>query len=470
MKVLLMNPPMKEKELFTESSKETASRIPPLGLAYLASYIKQEGFEVKIWDGFVEKDSWEEIRDKAKDYDLLGIHVLTSFALRAYQFANYLKEVLNKPIVLGGCHVSAVPIEAITYPFIDYVIVGEGEIILAELCKFINGNSNIDLKNILGLYYKENGIIKFNGIRPLIENINILPLPARELFNWNLYKTSEARKSSTKLDQGLLTSRGCPYNCSYCSKDITGNKVRNFSLEKVIEEIKSIIKNYDVEEISIWDETFTLQRERVIEFCNLLKKEELNITWTCSSRVDRVDEELLKIMKEGGCNFIAYGIESGNDRILKKIGKRTTKDMIRKAIAITKKAGIPIRGYFMIGLWGDTEETINDTISFAKELNLDIATFTLMVPLPNTLDYERASKQNNFHKEYWKDRMFPEFNFLEKPVYIPEGMTEERLLELHKKAYKDFYFRPKFMFKQIRNINSIKDIKRLFKGAKAILK
>jgi len=470
MKVLLMNPPMREEELFSKSAKETASRIPPLGLAYLAAYLEKKGHKVRIWDGFVEKNNPYEIKEMVKDYDIIGIHVLTSFALRAYNFAKFLKQIFpNKPIVLGGCHVSALPLEAISYSFIDYVVVGEGEITLAELCKSLE-NKKPKLNKILGLYYKNGEQIQFNGLRHVIKNLDILPFPARHLFNWKLYKTSEARKSSTKPDMAILTSRGCPYNCSYCSKDVTGRMVRNFSIPYVINEIKYLIENYGIEELSIWDETFTLQKERIIEFCHALKRENINISWTCSSRVDRIDEELLKIMKKHGCNFIAYGIESGNDEILSKMGKNTTKETVRKAIKATNKAGIPIRGYFMIGLWGDNKKTIMDTINFAKELDLDIATFTMMVPLPNTLDYKRACEQSNFTKEYWKYRMFPEFNFLENPIYVPEGMTKQELIKLHKKAYYSFYVRPKFVIKQLTKTHSIKDIKRLIAGAKTILK
>jgi len=471
MKILLMNPPMKEEELFTNSSKETASRIPPLGLGYLAAYLEREGHEVRIWDGFVEKDSWEEISKLAENYDLLGIHALTSFVLRAYEFAEFLKRKLpDKPIVFGGCHVTALPLEAMEKQFIDYVVIGEGEITTFELCKVLENESK-DMTEILGVYYRDgSGNIKFNGFRPKIPDIDILPFPARHLFNWKLYKSSEARKSRAKKDMAILTSRGCPYQCSYCSKDVTGHKVRNFGLNQVMAEIKHLVKEYNIEELSIWDETFTLQKERVIEFCQALKKERLNITWSCSSRVDRVDVELLKIMKKHGCNFIAYGIESGNDDILKKMKKNITKDLVRKAIKATKKAGIPIRGYFMVGLWGDTKDTILDTIKFAKELDPEIATFTMMVPLPKTLDYERACQQDNFTKEYWKYRMFPEFNFLDSPLYVPEGMNSEELVELHKKAYSSFYFRPKFLLKQLASIRSLGDVKRLLAGAKTVLK
>ena len=471
MKVLLMNPPMKEEELFTDSAKQTASRIPPLGLGYLAAYLEQEGHEVKIWDGFVEKDSWEEISKLAEEYDLLGIHTLTSFVLRAYEFAQFLKQKLpDKPLVFGGCHATALPLEAMEKPFIDYVVVGEGEITTAELCQKLD-NQDSDMSTILGIYYRDqSGKVLFNGPRKNIENINLLPFPARHLFNWELYKSSEARKSSARKDMAILTSRGCPYQCSYCSKDITGHKVRNFSLDRVMAEIKYLIKEYGIEELSIWDETFTLFRERVIEFCHLLKQENLNLTWSCSSRVDREDLDLLRTMKANGCNFIAYGIESGNDEVLKKMNKGITKDLVRKAITVTKKAKIPIRGYFMVGLWGDTPNTILDTIKFAKELDPEIATFTMMVPLPKTLDYARACQQDNFTKEYWKHRMFPEFNFLDSPLYVPEGMTSSELVELHKKAYSSFYFRPKFLLQQVTSIRSIQDIKRLLAGAKTILK
>jgi radical SAM superfamily enzyme YgiQ (UPF0313 family) len=470
MKILLMNPPMKGKELYTKSSEDIATKIPPLGLGYLASYLEEQNHKVKIWDGFVEPGSWEEAKNIAKNYDLLGIHVLTSFALRAYQFAEFLKkEFPDKPIVLGGCHVSALPLEAIKKPFVDYVVVGEGEISVAKLCKSLENKSS-NLKKLLGIYYKDQkGNIKFNGPQPFIKNLDILPFPARHLFKWDFYKVSEVRKSSIKRDMAILTSRGCPYQCTFCSKDVTGHKMRFFSISKVISEIKHLIKEYGIEELSIWDETFTAKRERVIEFCNALKKEKINIAWTCGSRVDRVDEELLKIMKKSGCNFIAYGIESGNDKILKSISKGITKEMVRKAIKATKKAKIYVRGFFMIGVCEDTKETIIDTINFAKELDLDLANFCMLVPLPNTLDYEKACQQNNFIKEYWKFRMFPEINFINKPIYVPENMTEKELIKLKKRAYRSFYLRPKYIIKQIQTINSTKSIKRLISGAKTIL-
>ncbi|MBU0979764.1 MAG: B12-binding domain-containing radical SAM protein [Nanoarchaeota archaeon] len=469
MNILLMNPPMKEKELFTESSKETASIIPPLGLAYLAGYMEKQGHEVRIWDGFVERQGWEKVAELAKDYDLLGIHVLSSFVVRAYEFARYLKERLpDKPIVLGGCHVSAVPQEALSNPWVDYVVVGEGEETLTELCEAICGKRKLD--TVKGIGFKVKGKMKFNEARPFIEDIDKLPFPARHLFNWKLYRSSGARRSSEKRDMGLLTSRGCPFSCSFCSKDVTGMKIRNFSIPRVMAEIRHMVKEYGVQELAIWDETFTTQRSRVMEFCDCLKKEGLNITWTCSSRVDRVDQELLSKMKKSGCTLIAYGIESGNDDILKKMNKRTNLDLVRKAVKATKKAGIPVRGYFMVGLWGDTPKTIDDTINFAKELDPDVATFTMMVPLPNTLDYFRACRQKNFQKEYWKHRMFPEFNFLEDPIYVPEGMTQKQLIRLHKKAYHSFYFRPRYLLRQVTSIRSFGDLSRLIAGAKTVLK
>ncbi|MEX2680159.1 MAG: radical SAM protein [Candidatus Sigynarchaeota archaeon] len=471
---------MLEKELYTRNSKDTASKLPPLGLGYLAAFLEKHGYEVRIWDGFYEKGGMAEILQIAREYDVLGIHVLTSFAIRAYGFAQQLKKRYpEKPIVVGGCHVSALPLEAIEKDYIDYVVVGEGERSLLDLCDALETRDKTiiekKLASMLGVYYKnrtgtnKEKMILFNGNRPLIQDLDEIPFPARHLFNWNLYKSSEARKSSTKKDMAILTSRGCPFQCSYCAKDVTGYKVRYFSIPRVIEEIKHLIERYGIEELSIWDETFTLQRNRIIEFCNALEKENLNISWTCSSRVDKVDLELLRMMKRHGCNLIAYGIESGNDAILKNTMKGVNKAISRKAIDMTKKAGIPIRGYFMIGLWGDTVETIKDTINFACELDPDIATFSMMVPLPNTLDYTRACQQANFEKEYWKNRNFPEFNFLIDPIFVPDTLSKEQLVKLHKFAYRKFYFRPKFLIRQLKTIRSLDGIRRLMRGVRTIL-
>ena len=480
-KILLMNPALPDTELFTRSSEGTASRLPPLGLGYLAAFLERHGYEVRIWDGFYEKGGITEIIQIGNEYDVFGIHVLTSFARGAYKFAEKLKKRYpEKTIVMGGCHVSALPLEAMERDYIDYVIVGEGERSFLELCDALEKRDQTalvhDLVSIRGVYYKNRIGVKptkrifFNGMRPLIEDLDEIPPPARHLFNWSLYKSSEARKSSTRKDLSILNSRGCPFQCSFCSKDVTGHHVRYFSIPRVIEEIKHMINRYGIEEISIWDETFTLQRNRVVEFCKALEKEQLKITWSCSTRVDKVDLELLKYMKDHGCNLIAYGIESGSDTILKNTMKGVTKEIIRRAIAMTKRAKISIRGYFMIGLWGDTMETIRETIKFARELDPDIATFSMMVPLPNTLDYTRACKQSNFTREYWTKRNFPEFNFLNDPIFIPETMSKKELIRLHKLAYRAFYFQPKILLKQLMSIRSVKGIRRLINGARTILR
>ena len=467
-KILLVNPPLKKDELFKRGAKETGSLLPFLGLGYIAAVLLKEKHEVKIIDGVVEELSMQDIGEAAKNYDLIGIISVTSFALRSYETAKVIKEISKKKIVIGGPHVSAVPSEAIKKKYIDYVIVGECEYPMAELVRALEGKMGINL--VKNLYYKENGVIKFNGKRPLIENLDELPFPAWNLFPLNKYKPSSARTIHNKKSFSIITSRGCPFQCTFCSKDVIGTKYRKHSPERIIDEINYLIKKYGAEEIAIWDEEFTIDKERVKKFCDLLKKENIKIDWSCSARVNSVDYELLHLMKQSGCSLIMYGVESGNQEMLKRIKKYITLGQIEKAFKITKRAGIPIRAFFMLGLVGDTIKTMKQTIAFAKKLNPDIASFTLLAPLPNTEDYTNAQKEGKFTPEYWDKIIFPEFNFLDKPIYLPEGITEKQLLSIHKKAYLSFYLRPKFIIKQVLAINSISEIKRLFRGTMSLVR
>jgi len=196
----------------------------------------------------------------------------------------------------------------------------------------------------------------------------------------------------------------------------------------------------------------------------------LGIPWSCEARIDTVDEEMLRIMKKAGCEFIAYGIESGSDRILRSVNKRiNTKDIIR-VIRKTQAAGIPIRGYFILGFIGETEEEMYQTIQFATFLNIEIATFALLVPFPGSVDYVRAQKDGgSFDPDFFRKKIVPEFNFPDEPIYCPNGLSPKRLLEIHRESYRVFYYRPSFILKEILKIRGFQDIKRLLRGAKTLV-
>ena len=293
-----------------------------------------------------------------------------------------------------------------------------------------------------------------NKPRPLIENLDIIPFPARHLLgDLRLYSHTPLRGSGFVIS--VLTSRGCPFNCLYCDQSVFTRKWRANSADYVIKEIKMLKDKYDADEISFEDDNFALSKERTIEICKKMINENLNITWSCCIRIDRIDEEILTWMKKAGCKNIYVGIESGNQKQLNFINKNLSIEQIRRALKIAKKSGIKnIYGSFIVGLPHDTKETINQTINFACSLPLTGVSFNLFTPYPNTKLREIASKFGVI-KENWE--LYSDHpNFVS---YIPENMTPEELMRLQTFAYKKFFMRPKYILANIRNIANINFMK-----------
>jgi len=473
-KILLINPPISFNEQFVGGSKNVAGLLAPLGLAYIAAYLENNCHKVRIIDGMVENINVDDIAKIAKTYDMVGITSITLFDLRSRETAAAIKQTdKDVPIVLGGPHPTVVPFESLKDRNVDYVIRGEGEITILELIDVMGGKKKPE--DVLGLAFKKKGIkgnkdkIIINENRPLIKNLDEIPMPARHLLPMKLYKYSEGRAKNKKA-LSMISSRGCVHNCSFCSNNEMFRRIfRAHSPERVVEEMEVLIKKYKAKEIGFWDDNIMFIKKRVIEICNLIKERDIEIDWHAEGRVDAADFEVLKKMKESGCYLLAYGVESGSERILKDIGKNVTKNKIRNAFAMSKKVGLMTRGYFILGFIGETLKEMNQTIGFAKELNPDIATFAFLTPLPGTRDFTRAQKEGRFDKDYYKKRLIPEFNFLDKPIYLPTGIKEEQMINIHRKAYREFYFRPSYMVKQIKNIKSFADIKRLLNGAMAVV-
>ena len=382
MRILLIAPPFKR---FTG----LVSNYFPLGLAYLATVVKRDVHEVRIFeaDAAVKPTSldftdeyrrydwylrgvndlnhpvWTEIRQLLTDYrpDLVGISSMTPQIASALRVADLCKEYdPDCYVVMGGAHPTVSPEQSIAYPAIDFIVRGEGEIAFSELIKAIDAGAR-DFSHIKGVSYKQNGQVIHNPPSEFIEELDTVPFPAREdLMNIQNY-TSE--------DMGmLLTSRGCPYRCTYCYHPWKG-KVHFRSIDNVIEEIKQVKRDYGTRQFAIKDDTFTVNRRHVTEFCERLIEENLDINWDCTTRVDRVDEKLLKLMLRAGCNVIKVGIETGRERILEAIRKGITLEQSREAATLFNQHGVFWSGYFMMGLPQETEKDILKTYEFMKELN-----------------------------------------------------------------------------------------------------
>jgi anaerobic magnesium-protoporphyrin IX monomethyl ester cyclase len=353
-------------------------------LAYLAAVLERDGHEVGIFDfGLDPQASLEDEVQRVCAFgpEIVGITAMTSLYHSALETAILLKAYLGRAIVLGGPHATIYPERILQEsPVFDYVIRGEGEETILDLVRAL-GEGDRDLGTISGLTYRLQDRIVSNPDRPLISDLDTLPFPARHLCDLERYGLSTPGGQPMVT---LLSSRGCPYNCSYCFKGIVGRTYRQRSPENIIAELRSVIQQYGIRNFYFIDDLFTLNLERLDVLAERFVQEKLDIRWQCLARVDRVNKAALARMYAAGCRRIHYGIESGNQDVLERIGKGITLKQVRQAVQWAKAAGIHVKGYFMLGLPGDTEETMRQTVDFAADLDLRETMFSLTTPFPGT--------------------------------------------------------------------------------------
>lgn len=458
--ILMVNPPYINK---TTGLKKVVSIHPPLGLAYLAASLEKEGLAVQILDANAEFLTIEETANKiaSNDAEYVGITAVTVTIQIVYSLSKAIKERCNKKIIVGGPHVTFLPERTLKEcSAIDIIIRGEGENTIIELLKSKN------LEKITGITYRsmDDKIIS-NPDRPLIENIDEIPFPARHLLPVDTYRPNiyfnkgyKGRKYAR-----IITSRGCPNRCVFCSSAHFWKKLRLRSPENVISEIESLVTNYDIKHLDFLDDTMTLSRERIKKICTLMKERGLDIDWTCYARVNNITEDIISLMKESGCFGIAFGVESGNQEVLNRIQKNITLEQVRKAIKVTKNAGIKTMCDFMIGLPGDTVETIDQTINFAIELNPDLAFFSITTPFPGTALFNEAMSRGWINENYSWDEM----TLHGMTKFRNEDINSKYLAEIYPKALKKFYLRPGYIsnvFKRI--ILNPYEFKNYFMGAR----
>lgn len=462
--IILIVPPLYPNELYARGATHTASKLPPLGLAYLGAYLMREGHKVTIHDGIACPCSFAEITRMCEGYDLIGISAVSTYAVRVLELTRHIKQTLPSiPIVVGGPHVTALPESLITFGA-DYAVIGEGEQTLLELANALDSQDSGALNKIDGLCYVSDGQLIRTNRRRMIDNLDDIPMPARELLPMHLYSTSSARSRKSP-SHSLLASRGCPGVCTFCSKKTFGSIVRYFSPSRIVDEFFELKNKYGAKDIAVWDDNFTANNSLVSEVCDRLLARGLDIPWSVESRVDTVTSDVLKSLRRAGCECIAYGIESGSQRVLDSANKKIQKETIKEVIEKSREAGLFIRGYFMMGLPGESEADMLETVKFALSLNVDMATFTLFVPLPGTAAYRQALKSGTFKDpEYFYHRILPEFNLPDEAIYTPQGISESQLLKIHKSAYSSYYFRPSMFIRHLKRINSVSDIKPLLKG------
>lgn len=435
MKILLISPP-------TISAIKHVVGVtgPPLGLAYLASIARERGHVVKIIDSLASNLSFSDVRNEIKAYDpeLIGLTPTTSMMPDAYNVADTARSINpDVKIAIGGPHVTFAPDITMTENrSIDYVIRGEGELVFANLLDHLSGKKEV--KEIRGLSYRASDKIVNNAPEILIPDVDSIPLPALDLLPMQEYRIDDKSFGT------IMTSRGCPYNCIFCSSSLQfGKQWRGHSVDRVISELRRLVDKYNKKEIEFLDDTFTLNMKRAIEISNRIKSEKLDIHYSASARVNLFNDEIAAAIKSSGAHTIYFGIESGNQKTLDFIGKSITLDQSVTAVKKARKVGLNTLGSFIIGFPEDTVKDVKNTIKFSKRLNVTVVQFTIATPYPGTRLWDYVMQRNLLLSRNWRD-----FTTL-SPVIKLKNFSSETILKWLGYAYVSFYLRPTFLLKDL---------------------
>ncbi len=439
---------------------------PPLGLLYIASVLKANNHNVYIKDYNIEKPDYPVLFSfiREKEIKAAGISIVTPKVYNSIDIVNKIRSSFPELVIIaGGPHATLMPEQLLQEnSAFDYIVQGEGEFRMNDLINSIE--KNIPVNEIDGLAYKSNGKIINNLPKNFIEDLNTILPPARELIDISIY--SKYMKTLYSPATSMMTSRGCPYQCIYCSKPVTGKRFRSISPENVIKEITHLVNEYKIREIVFYDDSFTFDKERAMKICDLIIQNRIKIKWHCETRVNLVSKELLEKMKQAGCYMIAYGIESGSERMLKKLKKGVSPEQIRTAVKLTNEAGIKVLGYFMFGIPEETEADIKETLDFSKDLNLDYVQYSIATAYPGTELYEIAKQQNKLTSDWSKSI----YALGGKPLVSLSEIPVDMLYKYVQKAYSSFYFRPGYIFKKIKDLKNIEYLKYYMRGLQKLLK
>ncbi len=441
------------------SSYQKWYRFPSLGLGYLAAVLEANGIETKIFDGRYFNIDDEQLVEEICNFcpDVLGLSAMTHEIKLTASIARIVKEKLNIPVIIGGCHITALPVETMReFPMFDYGVISEGEYTLIDLVKCIKGD--IAVEEVEGIVYRKRGELYTNKLREPISELDSLPFPAFHHY----YREGRKSLSGKELPYFMFTSRGCPFSCVFCMR-ILGQNVRSRTIDNIISEIDMAILKYGATVFNFADEIFLFNNERTVK---LLKKfiekgYRDKIKWSALTRANFVNDEIIGLAKKAGCFRLEIGIESGDDKILKRIKKGTTVSQAESAIKIIKKFGIEIFSYYILGHPGETEDTIRETINLAVRLNTTAVAIGIMVPYPGTMIYEWA-KDNKFGYKLLS-RDWDTYDKYGGSALEIEGLPLNKLISFQRKAYLTFYF------KNFRFFDLLKFIISRYKGILKVL-
>lgn len=476
--ILLIFPSLTKHEKYAgrKIKKDVGGGLPPLGLASLAAFMIEKGYTTKILEPVLMDLTIDDCMNEIRRLQprVIGVSSLTSTYAKGVDIVKRVRaENPDKIIIMGGHHVSLFTTHVFeNCPEVDLLVRGEGEMTLLELMQFFKKHKfnraavladKKGLNAIDGIILKDKSGVVMTKPRELIKDINILPFPARHLLPIDKCIPLPIEYKRLPVVH-MMVSRGCPFNCTYCSTHAAfGYRVRMRSPDKVMEEIHHVVDKYGARQISFWDDLLTVNKSWLLDLCNRIRESKLDIVWNCYAHINTIDDDMLKAMKTAGCFCIWYGIEAGDETLLKNINKMTKLDNIRRVVKLTKANGIEVRGLFMVGLPGETPELAQKTINFAKELDCDYAQFAVTTPHIGTQLYEDAKRFGTLTVDFSKFTQ-------QSAVFVPHGYKDAKQVEaMCKKAYRDFYMRPSYMVKCLTKIRSVDDVKRYYSAFKIAL-
>lgn len=434
--------------------------FPSLSLGYAASILEKAGIQVQYIDANALELSVQQTIAMIREFkpDLVGYTVTTPLFFQTLYWIRAIKEATGIPTLIGGVHVSVFPEETMVHPEIDYAIDGEAEQTLPELIQAMQEGR--DPAGIPGTIVRQDGKVVRGAERPLTKDLDTTPFPLRDQLPNDRYFSFISRHRNFA---PLITSRGCPYRCIFCEQG--SKKFRRRSADNVVDEMELCVRKFGVKEFDFFDSSFTTRKSHTIGICDEINRRNINTVWAARSRVDLVNEEILKALCNAGCERIYYGIESGVPEILETLAKKVDLDQIKNTLALTRKMGIESFGFFMIGNPGETRQTVKQTFRFVSGLKLDYIQYSKLIPLPSTKIYEMLLEENPF--DYWREFVAgrtPEMT-LTRPL---TKLTEEEVQQFVREGYLRFYFRPIYILRALRRMRSFEEFKRSVTAAAGV--
>lgn len=411
--------------------------VIPLGIAYIAAYLRQNGVAVAMLDADAEGLGAVEVGQRMAVIapDLVGITTMTPTVHDDLALAAIAKSQ-GARVVMGGPQVNAMPMETMAHGQVDFAILGEGEVPMLQLVRVLEGQG--ELSAVAGLVYRTpEGEVVANPAY-ILPDLDLLPFPARDLLPSDRYHSiiSKGRLSS------LCVGRGCPYQCGFCFKQPSDRKVRYRRAEHVLNEVEEAVNRFAIQEFNLVTDTLTIKADFISDFCEGLLQRKINISWIAPTRVDHVTLEMLKLMKKAGCRSLRFGIESGSPRILKQMNKKIDHQQALLAFQWAREIGLESFAYLIIGYLEETEETFRETLEFVRRLQPDLVMYNIATPLPGTPLFQQAVAANLIAPDYWQKFVLGETR--ERVPYLcphTDGWIA--------KAYRDFYFSPGFLWKRL---------------------